>query len=423
MEQNKKESKFLKGNLGKLVISFAVSFVIWLLISVEMFPTQEARVRNIAINTPSTSYMNQNNLRIVSCSEDYVEIRIEGKRYDISGLTSEDFYASVNLDNVRSPGTFTLPVDVSLMLDDRDCTILKTEPHSVTLVVDEIVSREFVINGTAPDISLPEGYYADEITTSPEIITLTGSASVLDKVASVEARSTFSGEIRESHETTSEIIIYGTNGSRIINNEIKLSEEDVSVNIPIYKQKELGISFSFTNLPANFDVDSLKYTIYPETITVASPDDSIDYQNELILDPVDISDIKLNQTATIPIKLPNGWKNLSGNTSARITWEISDYSKMDYTVNTFAVTNQPDNFNVSLITNEMTLTVIGPAEKVKELTANDLLVTVNLLGVTLREGTQDVPVSITIRGSKQKCWVSGSYKATIFASAKTEQEE
>ena len=35
---------------------------------------------------------------------------------------------------------------------------------AVTITVDEIAAREFPITASAPDISLPEGYYVDEIT-------------------------------------------------------------------------------------------------------------------------------------------------------------------------------------------------------------------------------------------------------------------
>ena len=71
--------------------------------------------------------------------------------------------------------------------------------------------------------------------------------------------------------------------------------------------------------------------------------------------------------------------------------------------------------DVSLITNEITITAIGPSEQLAELTAADFFVTANLLGVSLREGSQDVPLTITIRGSNQTCWVTGSYKAAVYA--------
>ena len=412
----------IKNNYKTLILAFVLAVGFWIVVSIQVFPTIEDKISDIPIEAQPTDYMLQNNLQIVDGADATVSIRIEGKRYDISGLGSDDFYASVELSNIRSAGTYTVPVSVSAKTD-VECTLLDSDPLAVTLVIDEIVTREYPVTATAPDISLPDGYYADEITAYPDTITLTGSASILDKVESVEARSTYHGEILESHETSSEILIYGANGARIVTDDLTLSTESITVTIPIYKQKELPLVFTLTTNATNFDADSLGYDIQPSTITVAAPDDSIDYLSELNIGTIDISDIKLNQTTIIPITLPTGYKNLSGNNNARITWDISDYGKLDFTVDSISVTNIPDNYDISLITQELTFTVIGPSEDISALTASDFICNVNLLGVTLREGSQDVNVSVVIKGSNQRCWISGTCKATLYAQAKEEQEE
>lgn len=410
----------IKANYKTLILALALAIVFWIVVSVQVFPTVEDRINEIPIDIQPTDYMIQKNLQIVSGADAAVNIRIEGKRYDISGLNADDFNASVDLSNIRAAGSYTVPVNITCK-EDKEYNLLDTDPLSITLVVDEIVTREFTINATAPDISLPDGYYADEITADPPTISLTGSASILDKITEVEARSTYHGEILESHETGSDILIYGANGVRIVADDITMSTDTVTVNIPIFKQKELPLVFTLANYAPNFDVSSLGFEIQPATITVAAPDDSIDYLSELNIGTIDISDIKINQVSIIPITLPNGYRNLSGNNNARITWNIDDYGKLDFTVDNLALANIPDNYDVSLITKEMTISIIGPSEDIAELSAGNVYCTVNLLGVALREGSQDVAVTVNISGSNQKCWVSGSYKATIYAQSREEQ--
>ncbi len=77
------------------------------------------------------------------------------------------------------------------------------------------------------------------------------------------------------------------------------------------------------------------------------------------------------------------------------------------------ISNPPDNYDVSLITNELQLKVIGPSSRIMGLSASDMTVNVNLLGVTLHEGSQDVSVTIQTRGTRQQYWISGEYKVTI----------
>ncbi len=419
----KKIAGDLKENYKTLILAFLIAVAFWLVVSIQVIPTIEKPIDNIPLEAQLTEYMDRNNLKIVGDFKENVNIRIEGKRYDISSLTADDFLASVDLSSVRSAGSYTLPINVAERTDSGRCSVLHTEPLSVTLVVDEIVSRDFAVTGTAPDISLPEGYYLDEITASPPVITLTGSSSVLDKVKNIEARSHYSGEIYESQEMQGEIIVYGSNGAKIPTDDFTMSTENISVNIPIYKQKKLPLVFRLINCAANFDVSSLKYEIQPSSIIVASPDDSVDYLSELDIGAIDISEIKINQPAQIPISLQSGYKNLSGNTVARIVWDISDYGKFDFTTKNITILNEPDNFDISLVTTELTFTVMGPSDALATLTSKDFFVTVNLLGVSVVEGTQDAAVSVTIGGIGQTCWVSGSYKATINAKPIQEGEE
>lgn len=403
----------IKKNYKTLILAFIIACALWIVISVLTFDTITNRISGIDVLTKPTDYMNQNNLQITSELKDKITIQIEGKRYDISDLSAEDFTAEVDLSSVRSAGTYTLPLIVTSN-SNRSLTITNTQPEQVIVTLDEIISKEFPIQGTA-DISLPSDYYLDTITTSPATITLTGSSSLIDKVTRVEAQSIRHGPISESMQTGSVISVYGANG--VITEGITLSTDSVTVNIPIYKTKELPLKFSIVNVPQNFDLDSLKYEIYPTTIKVASPDDSIDNISELDLGTINLADISLDSTSYLTVSLPEGYNNLSGNNRVQINWETKTYNKLDFYVpaENISIINSPDNFDVSLITNTLQVTVIGPSERISEISATDITVTANLLGAQLREGYQDVMVSAQINGSRQSCWVSGEYKVTISA--------
>lgn len=408
----------IKRNYKTLILGFFLAFVFWIFVSIQVFPTIEDSISGIAVEAPITDYMAQNNLQVISDITETVNIVIEGKRYDISDLKSSDFFAAADLSSIRSAGSYTLPLNVTAKTD-REYSLVTVEPKMITITVDEIISKELTVTPTAPDISLGENYYAGELVPSSETITITGSASIVNSITKVEARSTYHGEMTESNRTNSDLFFYNSSGSKISSDELTLSPEQIGVEIPIYKQKELPLKISITNYPSNFDIESLVYEIQPEKLTIAAPDDTIDALSMLDIGAIDISDIQLNKNTLIPIVLPDGYKNLSGNNNALIEWKFDNYGSLDFKVNrnNITITNAPENFDVSLITNQLTFTVMGPSNKLSELTSSDFTVTVNLLGVTLREGTQDVTVSVSIKGASQNCWVSGTYKVTINAAS------
>lgn len=419
-------ARFFFGDLRIVLISVFLAFIAWFMISVNEFPEIDKSLIGIPIEAEPTDFMKTNNLQIIGDYTGTTDIRISGKRYDISDLKAEDFTASLDLTNVRRAGTYDLSVTIACKKDKVDYSLVENTQMAVTITVDEIATREFPITASAPDISLPEGYYVDEITSNPPTVTITGSVSVLDEISRVEANASYDGSTLESHEVNTGLTIYKNNGSRLDNSTVKLSTENVLVNIPILIQKELPLKFRFTGVPQNFDIDTLKYTMQPESIMVAAPDGSINNLSELELeDPISLTDIRINQTvSTVPIKLPDGYKNLSGMNSVRITWDIADYSKLDFPVSNITIVNEPDNMDVSVITQELTLTVIGPSEDISSLSSSDFYVTANLLSTSLHDGSQDVPVSVIISGSSGKtCWAVGSYKITVSAVTTSVNEE
>lgn len=415
--------KAARNNLKIIVLSTVIAVIVWILVSVQVFPTIETSISGIPIQVQPTEYMVSNNLEIIDSYTGTTDIRIEGKRYDISALKADDFYATLDLDSIRSAGTFTVPVTVSSKTG-VDYNLIETSQLAVTLTIDEIATREFPVTAYAPDISLPEGYYVDAITASPATVTVTGSASVLDKISRIEAKAAIDGEIHESHEVQTPLTMYTASGSKLVNDDIKISADSVLVNIPIYMQKELPLTFSFAGVPQYFDIDSLGFDIQPKSIMVAAPDDSISNLSELNIGTVNIADIRLNQTvSTIPITLPEGYKNLSGNNSARVTWDIADYGRLDFPVTNITTVNTPDNMEVDIITKELTLSVIGPSEQLSALSAGDFYITANLLGVSLHDGSQDVPVTIMITGTDgSNCLAVGSYRITVSARTVTDEE-
>lgn len=416
------------GNITTLLISVALALVVWILVRVFAYPDTTKKINGVDIQAQITQYMKDNNLQITSMSDKTVDLELSGKSVDIVNYRADDFLAKLDLSTVRSAGTFPVEVDIYRTDNpDQRADASDYSPRIVTLVVEEIVTRVYNISADASGVSVTDDYHLDTITAEPSTVTITGSIDILNKINRVEARADVSGMLTETVSSDTGLVLYDSTGARVQSDGLEMSAQSAVVNIPVYPKKELPLTFTFGGVPTNFDIDSLEYTIQPESIMVAAPDESIFNLSELNIGTVNIADIKFNQTtSTIPISLKEGYKNLSGNNSARITWKISDYSKLDYQATNITVVNAPNDMDVDIITKELTLSVIGPSSEISRLSSANLFVTADLLGVTLNEGSQDVPVSVIISGSgsdKTQCWALGSYMITVNARKTTPAEE
>ena len=283
------------------------------------------------------------------------------------------------------------------------------------------------MKATADGVTATSGMKINSVTAEPSTITLTGDSAAVDAVKAVEIRSVFAGETTESVTSKGQIVLLGANGEVIENPDIKYDNESFTVKVTLYKQKTLPLTVQFTNVPSNFDLSSLKYSIYPETLTVSSPDDSLDSQEKFEVGTIDLSQLttKYLQKLTLPITLPEGYKNISGNTSAMVSFEDAEnYTFLSYAVqkDNIRVINVPDNFDVEVLTNELSVNVTGPADEIAALASKDIYATIDLMGTTLTAGLKDINAEFTLRGTKVKSWVTGEYKVSVMVTERAEDK-
>ncbi len=80
----KKIAMDLRDSYKTLILAFLIAAAFWIVVSINVFPTIEDEIGNIAVTAQPTEYMEQNNLKIVGYFNKMVDIRIERKRYDIN---------------------------------------------------------------------------------------------------------------------------------------------------------------------------------------------------------------------------------------------------------------------------------------------------------------------------------------------------
>lgn len=421
---------FLK-NLKNIIFALIIAIIVWFAISMQIFPDVTTHVSDIPIEIKATDYMERNALSVTESYADTVTVQLTGKRYEVGNLTADDFTAKADLSAITEPGEYTVSVKVT-PLKENSCTIYDKD-LSVKIKVEKTVSRTFSVSqgtlkATADRVVPPSDMKIDSITAEPSTITLTGDSTAVEAVKSVEIRSVFAGETTESVTSKGQIVFIGANGEVIENPDIKVDNDSFTVNITLYKQKTLPLTVQFTNVPSNFDIDSLKYSIYPESLTVSSPDDSLDSQEKFEIGTIDLSQLttKYLQKLTLPITLPEGYKNISGNTSAMVSFENAEnYTFLSYAVqkDNIRIVNVPENFDVEVLTNEVTVNVTGPAEEISALASKDIYATIDLMGTTLTTGLKDVTAEFTLRGTNVRSWVTGEYKVSIQVTDRAEDAE
>lgn len=420
-------------NIGKefksILFALLLAIIVWFAISMQVFPDIVSHINDIPVTATVTEYMAANNLSVSEDFEHTVSVKISGKRYDIGNLSGDDFTASLDLSTVTGVGEYVVKVNV-VPVKNVECEI-DDSGLTVKIKVEKIISKTFTaadgnLTATADEVIPTDDMKIDSITADPSTITLTGDAADLEAVKRVEIRSVSAGETSASLTSKGQIVLIGANGDVIENPDISYDNDNFIVNVSLYKQKTLPLTVQFTNVPSNFDLSSLKYSIYPETLTISSPDDSVDMQDKFEVGTIDLSQLttKYLQKLTLPITLPDGYKNISGNTSAMVSFDAENYTFLSFTIQkeNIIIANAPDNFDIDVLTNELTVNVTGPADEIAAMTSKNIYATIDLMGTSLTAGLKDVTPEFTLRGTKVKSWVTGDYKVSIQVSEKDDTQ-
>lgn len=421
---------FFKNNLKTLILSVIFAIIIWFAVSIQLFPNVHDHIDGITVTAEPTSYMQRENLQITDFKQD-VSIQILGKRYVIGSLTAEDFTASLDLSGITSPGTHTVDVNVNMVQPNSDFQIISNN-ITASVEVERIISKEIALEVNTNSVNVEDGLQiqTDDITLSSASVLISGEQSLVNSVAKAVIEPIFDGVLTETTRINGTLAIYDADGTKIETNELEYQSDNYTVTIPVYRVKTLPLNISM-NYPSNFNTFSIKYSIFPKEITIAAPADDMSIENleKIDVGEIDLRDITyrdLQNSIRLPISLADGYKNLSGIGTAQVTFEdIDSYGRLEFPVSTenFMILNGDPSYDYSFVTSQIDVSAVGPSDIINNLSSDDILGTVNLLGTPAELGVKNVTVSIRVSGQNNTAWITGDYRIDIMIKEKLPEEE
>mgnify|MGYP000787700329 FL=1 len=213
---------------------------------------------------------------------------------------------------------------------------------------------------------------------------------------------------------SSEVVLYDKNESKIDTKNITFNTNDFTIDIPVYMQKKLDLSYDLRYAPANFDADSLSLEMNVNTINVASPNTELEKINTWNIGSIPLYDIDWDFNKSFELEIPENYKNLSNISTVTVKLNTDGLAKKTVTVNDISILNAPTNYNCTVNSYGLVFDIIGPEEDIAEITEKDILVSVDLLKYTVQSSnfTTDATISFP---NYDKVWAVGLQKVSIEA--------
>ena len=420
--------RILSNNKAALVISVVLAVAIWIVITIQFSNTQEITIQDVPV-TIDTTMTDNLDLQMFGKTDYRVNVRVSGKRYEISSavMNADSFQVTASAVNVSGNGKFTLPLNVKLKNAGSDVEIVSFSPETIDVFFDYSLTKNFPVDieVTPENMDIAaEGYVCGDIIPSVAEVTVSGAASELQKIQKVLAKVTLDAPLTKTtkFENTALAIVNADNGViRSTYVHVLDGITDVTVTIPILKVMDLSPSVNFKNQPSYFVEHPLSLVWQPSgTMRAAVSTDLSDTADSLAIGTIDFASIDL------------GYNSFTFNTSdipnMRILDEDVDQFTVWFTIEGFntrtiqisgdsiSFNNLPSDVSVSIPEDtQLELTVIGTQAELDALTAENIIATVDVSGLQAGDGTAILPVNCVVDNTTT-CWVSGLHTVAVAAS-------
>ena len=409
-----------------VVFSIVVAFIFWIVVALEYAPVVENEIKDIPVKIDmNNSVPDKLGLQIFGQSDYTINVTVRGNRYIVGGdlLTADDFEATAQTAYVDSAGKHSLVVKVTAKDANADYEIVSKSADYIEVFFDKYAEKEVEV--TPRIISELDDYTADDymfdkadIIYDTKTVKVSGAQTEVKSITAAYADIPIEKKLTQSETIDASVVL--SNGSDLDSKYVKINGESnlkIPVTLPVYKMQTSAVSVSFKNTPSDYINSPLVYSISPSRVRVAVLQNGSDTTNSLEIGSIDFTQITpSNGSFTFLASNVKTAKFLDGTSSFSVEVNTDGLSTktLEPGINSIMITGgsgiSAGNVELDSIGQ---ITVVGTQTALKSVNANMLEISINLTNTKLEEGENSVPVTVTLKNSKN-CWVSGSYTAVII---------
>lgn len=394
------------------ILSFVIAAFTWLIVTNMEDPVTEITFYNIPVTITNASYL-ESNSQIPSLTEgkDTVNVTIQAKSSVIKDLDEEDITAQADMTQIISMDTTPVMVPVTAQCTDTSVEDITVNPGNIPIDVEEKVTTEQTIYTTYGDTLPDKNYEVGSAKAEPEVVDISGPASLVNKIDRVVARIDVSN-MTEDTLVESDLQIYDKNQEELTDKQLAalnlsgIEDNKVKVRVDLWKvQTNVKIEAEYSGEPENgYEVNSVEST--PSTISIAGTDEALEAfstdGNVLTIpgDLIDVSGESEDFTTSVDLTelLPTDIKLARNiNSTASVTAKILPYNSREFDIPVTMITTVPekmDEYDVVFEKEKVAVRIKGKEADLDKLTAKDIKLSVNLQNY--KEGEWDVPVQVTL---------------------------
>ena len=403
---------FLKKTSATAVLSVLVAVLAWFVV-INTDPDQErvVTIKNIPVSTP-TSTLSTLGLSVIEGGDPRVSVQVRGRVIEVGNLDAEDIQVSASFADVTEAGSY----DLRLTATTAAGKVESIFPATVSMTFDREVEMELPVQVDVGGLSVPENdYILGTVTANPATIQVRGPEKELNRITRAVVHAELEEPLVRSQVISTEIALLDEEEQVISGGHIVTDFTDADITIPVKRKVELPLRLSFINVPDDFPLEELAYTMSNETIVVAAQERSLSRTTEITAGVIDFEQLDLTEQSayTFQVRLAEDFVNVENIENIVVEFDTQGISAAYLNLSEFYVVNAPAEFTVTPMTYAIyNVKIIGDEAELKTIKSGDFMVTIDLSDRDVEQGQYEVPVKISAP-TKGKVWALGTHTAVI----------
>lgn len=381
-------------NLGLKISAIVIAILTWFfVVNVENPSTTQTYTTNVRIINAQTLTDQGKYYEVIGSQT--VSFRVTAKRTIQQKLTNKDFTATADMNYLGDDNE--IPITISARNYSSSVSISAT-PHYLRLKLGDLQTSQFTIDARSTGTPA-SGYVVSQVKSDPEVITVDGPKSIVNKIETVTATANVDG-ISEDQTVSAVPKFYDKSGKTIDTSELKLSADTVNLKVTISNSKTVPVTVKTSgSLPNGEELDSI--TVDPQEVTISGSKDVLGGITSLEIGPdvVDLSNITSNWETTVDLTsyLPEGALLVNADDSkAKITVKLKEEGQKAFDVPTanLSIQNLGSGLGGNFTSSTVSVTISGPSTELNQLDGSTLTGSVDASG--LAAGKHVVSVTLTL---------------------------
>lgn len=382
------------------LLAVLISVGLWLYVVTVVNPEWEDTFYNIPIALENEEILLDRGLMLVSDEKPTVTLRLSGNRADMIKLNSSNITLRADLSRIYSAGEQALSYSIVYPGDapNNAFEIISQTPQQITLSVAERKTKDVDVEVDFAGTAVPEQYIAfkNQATLDFEKITITGPASVVDRVAFAKVEVNLEGQT-ETISQQYDYVLCDAEGNAIESDWLKTNTEQVLYTLKIQQWKDITLHVDVVD-GGGMKKENCTITKTVDTIRVSGSEKLLaDLGDELVLGTIDLAMIEKSQTISFNIPaMPDGVTNLSETSTVDVKVEIPAFPTKEFTVTDIIAVNAAG-INVTFNAKEKTVKMRGPQAYLDAMTEKDLRIHVDFTNA--EAGMADFKATVVVSGA------------------------